>query len=78
MVRMYVFSGKVLIPNTRKVESLPPTRVMAESQHTASKDLANLLNEKFAKDLPHGSSFGANWALLNLQWQERKLTLGQF
>lgn len=70
LLKHFVFSGKVLIPGCRRVEALRPVRVIAESVHMASRDLAPLLNEKFAKDLPHHQTFSEGYGIAYLQPRE--------
>jgi len=76
--------GKFVIPGTRKTASLSPVRIAAKSRQDASKDLAVVLNEKFAKDLRDGATqaeggareskrFSDGFALGNLQWADFKV-----
>jgi hypothetical protein len=70
ILKHFVFSGKVLIPGTRKVEALRPVRVIAPSLQQASADMVPLLTEKFGKELPHKQSFSAGYAIGYLQPRE--------
>lgn len=64
--RMFTVSGSCIIPGTRTLVSVPPIKVSAATKEEASKSVAPFLNEKFAKDLPHGHTFSAGFALYHL------------
>lgn len=70
ILKHFVFSGKVLIPGTRKVEALRPVRVIAPSLQQASADMVAILTEKFGKELPHKQSFSPGYAIGYLQPRE--------
>ena len=62
--------GKFIIPGSRKTATLPMTRIGDVSRQVASKHLATLLNQKFARDLRGDHKFSDGFALGNLQWKE--------
>jgi hypothetical protein len=70
ILKHFVFSGKVLIPGTRKVEALRGVRVIAPSMQEASKDMVIVLTEKFGKYLPHKQTFSPGYAIAYLQPKE--------
>lgn len=65
---LWEVSGKVIIPGTRKSASFGPVRIADKDRQTASKHLAAMLNEKFARDLKGDHKFSIGFALMNLQW----------
>ena len=65
---LWEVSGKVIIPGTRKSGSFGPVRIVDKNRTVASKHLAVLLNEKFAKELRGENRFSDGFALMNLQW----------
>jgi hypothetical protein len=62
--------GKFIIPGTRKTAQLPKVRIGDVSRQAASKHLAKILNEKFARDLRGDHKFSDGFALGNLQWKD--------
>jgi len=62
--------GKFIIPGTRKTANLPMVRIGDVSRQAASKHLAALLNDKFARDLRGDHKFSDGFAMGNLQWKE--------
>ena len=70
IIKHFIFSGKVLIPGTRKVEALRSVRVIAPTVQQASADLVPFLTEKYGKELPHKQSFSAGYGLAYLQPKE--------
>lgn len=70
ILKHFVFSGKVLIPGTRKVEALRGVRVIAPSMQEASKDMVTVLTEKFGKYLPNKQTFSPGYAIAYLQPKE--------
>lgn len=65
---LWEVSGKLIIPGTRKSASFGPVRIGDKDRQTASKHLAKMLNEKFARDLRGDHKFSDGFALMNLQW----------
>jgi hypothetical protein len=70
ILKHFVFSGKVLIPGTRRVEALRGVRVISHSLQQASADMVPFLAEKFGKELPHKQSFSPGYAIAYLQPKE--------
>lgn len=68
-IKIFDVSGRFLIPGTREVAKFS-ARVIAESRHQGSKDLAQTLHEKFGEKLPRGFKFSGDFALYHLQWKE--------
>ena len=64
--KLFTVSGSAIIPGTRKLVTVPPIKVSAATKEEASKSVAPYLCEKFAKDLPHGHTFSAGFALHHL------------
>jgi hypothetical protein len=70
ILKHFVFSGKVLIPGTRRVEVLRGVRIIAPTVQQASAELVPFLTEKYGKELPHKQSFSAGYGLAYLQPKE--------
>ena len=76
--KIFVVSGSFLLPGgSRKVVSLPPTKVIAETRQIASRELVPLLNKTFHKELARecrsqvgAIGFGDSFALCQLKWSE--------
>lgn len=76
--KIFVVSGSFLLPGgSRKVVSLPPTKVIAETRQIASRELVPLLNKTFHKELARESrsqvgaiGFGDSFALCQLKWSD--------
>jgi hypothetical protein len=62
--------GKFIIPGTRKIATLPMVRIGDTNRQAASKVLARILNEKFARDLKGDHKFSDGFAMGNLQWRD--------
>ncbi len=65
-------SGSFIIPGTRTKGSFGPVRIGDKSRQDASKHLAKMLNQKFARDLRQHHRFSDHFAMMNLQWAEVK------
>lgn len=68
-IKLFDVSGKFIIPGTRETATFS-ARVIAESRHQGSRDLAMTLTEKFGEKLPRGHKFSGDFALYHLQWKE--------
>lgn len=68
-IKLFDVSGKFIIPGARQTATFS-ARVIAESRHQGSKDLAATLHEKFGDKLPRGYKFSGDFALYHLQWKE--------
>ena len=66
--------GKIIIPGTRKSASFGPVRIGDVNRTVASKHLAKMLNEKFARDLRGDHNFSDHFAIYNLQWKDFQTT----
>lgn len=62
--------GKLIIPGTRKSATFGPVRIGDVNRQTASKHLAKMLNQKFARDLRGDHKFSDHFALMNLRWED--------
>lgn len=67
---LWVVSGKVIIPGTRKSASFGPVRIGDKDRQTASKHLGKMLNEKFKRELRGDHRFSDHFALMNLKWED--------
>ena len=65
--KMFTVSGSAILPGTRKLVSVPPIKVSAPDALTASASVAPFLNEKFAKEIPHGHTISPGFAYHHLQ-----------
>lgn len=78
-VKLFMVTGTFIIPGTREKAKFSG-KVIAESRHHGSKQMANHLQEEFGwagddhadrgKRAPRGVKFSPDFALLHLQWSE--------
>ena len=64
--KVFDVRGKFIIPGSRRLGSIS-IKVVTSSYQQASKLVAPILNEKYAKDLPAKSKFSNDFALMHCQ-----------